>query len=163
MVTCSLCGLEFKNAAGLSGHKRIVHKAQEVSEDRLTALEQRFGELIEVLGASAGKGEEMEGDDRPVSVKDLKIRDLELELVAAKSMAADLGEKLIATERSHDRLGPILVHARDRSCANCYADLREHNEALIKMAFEDIDPKVLQQMAIAAGVMPDTIRVSLPD
>jgi len=25
MIKCSLCGVEFKNGAGLAGHKRLVH------------------------------------------------------------------------------------------------------------------------------------------
>lgn len=162
-MNCALCGSEFKNASGLAGHKQLAHQAQEVSEDRLTALEQRFGELIEVLGASSAKGEEMEGADRAVSVKDLKIRDLDHELAAAKATVADLREKLTATERSHDRLGPLLVHAKDGSCTNCNADLREHNAAVIKTALKNIDPKVVQEIAIAAGVVPQTIRVQIPD
>lgn len=161
-MNCALCGSEFKNAAGLAGHKQLAHQTQEVSEERLTGLERRFGELIEVLGASE-KGEEMEGDDRAVSVKDLKIRDLEVERDNARATVADLQEKLTATERTHDRLGPLLVHAKEGSCGNCSVDLKDHNKRVIEMAFEEADPKFVLRLAVSKGAIPETIRIKIPD
>jgi len=167
MVTCSLCNKEFKNGAGLAGHKALAHHAQEVSEDRLEALERRFGELIEVVGARLEQGEEVvtEKGDAPVTVKDLRIRDLEAELSYAKGMVDDLGEKLRQTERRHafGSFAEVLAHAKSKTCSDCSQSFEDLALLHARTTLTEIDDKALLELAVQRGVLPETIRIQLPD
>ena len=96
-------------------------------------------------------------------LKDRDISDRDRDLVSRDAKIQELTQSLEGERKTHDRLGPLLVHAKDGSCANCNADLREHNEAVIKGALEKIDPKVLHDLALAGGVIPQTIKVTIPD
>ena len=58
MVTCEICGKEFKNTQGLRGHKNFVHSngsstdstTQATAESQLSKLEQRLEKLEYITG-----------------------------------------------------------------------------------------------------------------
>ncbi len=57
---CTLCGKELKDASGLAGHMRLMHKPRTVDDGTVEALREDVSELRQVVEhalASAGSGE----------------------------------------------------------------------------------------------------------
>lgn len=89
----------------------------------------------------------MAGAD-PVTQDQLRIRDLETQVTG-------LTEQL-ASANSHQRLGNILSHAAE-ACVDCRQDLDQHNQRIIKSALEGLDPAAARELALAKGVIPQTL------
>ena len=68
MVKCSLCGRELKDASGLAGHMRIMHKPRTVDDGTLEALREDVSELRQVVeqGLIASKGDGQSGQEAVV-------------------------------------------------------------------------------------------------
>lgn len=78
----------------------------------------------------------------------LRIRDLETKVTGLTDQ--------LSTINSHQRLGTVLAHARE-ACADCRQDLDQHNQRVIKAAFEGLEPAAARELALAKGALPPSI------
>jgi len=168
MVFCEMCGKEFKNRAGLAGHKQLEHHAGEVSDQRLIAVENRLSavdgrleELLDYFGVqpqSAGATPMAQQVDQTAAMteavnKALDARGERQELVAAKARIAEL-------ENAPDPgYAAMVIHAA--SCPNCkVARQADVAEIAVKMLKELTGPELVE-LAIERNAIPT--RFEIPD
>ncbi len=160
MNICPTCHGKYRRAGTLQSHIR-QHRNPDFRpnpKELATAEELAAAGLPAVAPGSAmvdnpaSKFVKGEGMAEPQTVAELRA---ELENTKLKEENQALKADL-ATANSHQRLGTVLTHARE-ACTDCRQDLDQHNQRVIKAAFEGLDVVSARDLALAKGALPNSL------